>query len=573
MRLLGAPNKAITARRDGPEIPDSSLPHRRPERQSPVFLGDLILNRGIAERPHVKIDKFPWWLVSAVLYGLSWPMPWNVNLSFLAWFALVFLFVSLEKTRGIWPFLGITWGFTFIAYTICSGWFLEIPTNRFLIAVGTVTESFCFPLPFIPFYFIKRRVGFQKSIFILPFLFVIGEWIYCSLEHNLSFLLVAHSQTANLWLIQYADVFGFLSITFWVVLFNVLMYSTLARSGFRLFSSSFLRRAVPSIAVLISLPLIYAAVRNDRIRRLSTDRMKVTMINTRFAPNLKTDEQLVKKLDRIVELTDSVDYCSRQRGERSDVIVWHEGAIPNGNKRDILDFVQTAVNDWGTPLLSGVEHFERFGGTGFGQPVNRVVLFTPHPGSSDSVQFYDKVNLAPGWESIPYLSLFHLAGIRFGNEYKFHKKGDRIRLFDIPGQTRRFTIGTPIYFEQNAPSVWNRMVRLGAEGFIQVSFESWFGKTYFQKQVAYITRLRAIETRHAVARCSNGGLTFFVDPFGRIHSPAPGPESSTTDSIALSEATTYYTRHQNHFPLFCLMLSIGYPVLLITSRKPAASRK
>jgi apolipoprotein N-acyltransferase len=178
------------------------------------------------------------------------------------------------------------------------------------------------------------------------------------------------------------------------------------------------------------------------------------------------------------------------------------------------------------------------------------------------MQYYDKINLAPGWESIPYLSLFHKAGIRFRNEYKFHKKGDRIRLFDIPGQKRRFTVGAPICFEQNAPWLWNRMARLGAEGFIQVSFESWFGKTYFQKQVAYITRLRAIETRRAVARCSNGGLTFFVDPFGRIYSPAPGPESSTTDSIALSKTITFYTRHQNLFPLFCLMLSIGYFILV-----------
>jgi apolipoprotein N-acyltransferase len=171
--------------------------------------------------------------------------------------------------------------------------------------------------------------------------------------------------------------------------------------------------------------------------------------------------------------------------------------------------------------------------------------------------------LAPGWESIPYLSMFHKAGIRFGNEYKFHRKGDRIRLFDIPGQKRHFTVGVPICFEQNAPWLWNRMVRLGAEGFIQVSFESWFGKTYFQKQVAYITRLRAIETRHGVARCSNGGLTFFVDSFGRIYSQAPDSESVTSDSLALSKTVTFFTGHQNLFPLMCLIVSTGYFVFVL----------
>ena len=510
----------------------------------------------------MKLDKFPWWLISAVLYGISWPMPWNANLSFLAWFSLVFLFISLEKAKGFWKFFGIAWGFTFIAYTICSGWFLDIPTNKFLIVIGAMSESMSFPLPFIPYYFIKKQAGFKKSILILPFLFVIGEWVYCSLEHNLSYLLVAHSQTANLWLIQYVDTFGFLAITFWVVLFNVLLYSAFVGSKYRLFSFSFLKRAATSILAMISVPLAYAAVQNHRIHKRSMDRMRITMINTRFAPNPKTNEQAVKNLDRTVELTDSVYYYSKKHGIFRDLYVWHEGAIPLANTRPIRRFVQSAVNDWQTPLLSGIEYYEKFDGTQYNQPVNRVVLFTPNPDSTDRMQYYDKINLAPGWESIPYLSLFHKSGIRFGNEYKFHRKGDRIRLFDIPGQKRHFTVGTPICFEQNAPWLWNRMVRLGAEAFIQVSFESWFGKTYFQKQVAYITRLRAIETRHAVARCSNGGLTFFVDPFGRIYSPARGPESSTTDSIALSKTVSFYTRHQNCFPLFCLMVSIGYLILM-----------
>lgn len=518
----------------------------------------------------MKADKFPWWLAGAVLYGISWPMPWNVNLSFLAWFALVFLFISLEKAKGFWRFFGIAWGFTFISYTICSGWFLDIPTNKFLIVLGALTESFSFPLPFIPYFFIQRRIGFKKSIFILPFLFVIGEWVYCSFEHNLSYLLMAHSQTANLRLIQYADTFGYLSITFWVVLFNALMYSAFVKSRYRPFSPSFLKKAVPSIGVMILIPLIYAAVQDHRIKLLSADRMKVTMINTRFAPNPKTDE---KNLDRTVELTDSVDYYSRKTGERSDVYVWHEGAIPFVNTKPVRSYIQNAVNDWQTPLLSGLEFFEKFNGTDYNQPVNRVVLFTPNPDSTGRMQYYDKISLAPGWESIPYLSIFHKAGIRFGHEYKFHKKGDRVRLFEIPGRTRHFTVGAPICFEQNAPWLWNRMARLGAEGFIQVSFESWFGKTYFQKQVAYITRLRAIETRHSVARCSNGGLTFFVDPFGRIYSPAPGPESSTTGSIALTRTLTFYTRHQNLFPVFCLVICIGYGVFLIGTGNRKRSQK
>jgi apolipoprotein N-acyltransferase len=511
----------------------------------------------------LKTGKFPWWLAGAVLYGISWPMPWNANLSFLAWFALVFLFFSLEKSRGFWRFMGTAWAFTLVAYTICSGWFLDIPTNKVLIGIGALTESFSLPLPFIPFYFIQKKAGFRQSVFILPFLFVLGEWAYCSLEHNLSFLLVAHSQTANLWLIQYADLFGFLSVTFWVILFNSLLYSAIVRSGYNPFSATFIKRAVPAAALMVSVPLAYAVFRHHRLQERPADRMRITMINTRFAPNPKTAALAAKNLDRTVELTDSVDFYSRKAGLDRDLIVWHEGAIPMGNDPAIRRFIQDAVDDWRTPLLSGIEFQEKFENTRYGQPVNRVVLFTPGPLSSDSMQFYDKIGLAPGWESIPYLSLFHKAGIRFRNEHQFHKKGDRIRLFDIPGRTRHFTIGAPVCFEQNISGIWNRMTRLGAEGFVQVSFESWFGKTYFQKQVAYITRLRAIETRRGVARCSNGGLTFFADPFGRIYSRAHGSESAATDDLVLSKTMSFYTLHPGLFPLICGIVSIAAFVLAL----------
>lgn len=500
--------------------------------------------------------KFPIWLIGAILYGLSWPMPWSANLSFLAWFAFVFLFISLKKTKTFWGFWGTVWVFSFIAHTICSGWFLDIPTNKILIIIGAINESLIFPFIFLPFYFIKKKAGFDKTIFVLPFLFVTGEWIYCSLEHNLGYLRVVHSQTANPWLIQYIDLFGSFAVTFWVILFNVLIYRALEKNRYRLISGSFIKRMAVIALVMISLPLVYARYRDQQLKQVKADSISIAMVHTLFPPNPEKSEQELKNLDRTVELADSVDYYSKNRIDRPDLYVWHEGAIPSGNTMSIQRFVQSAVNDWQRPLISGMEHFEKFAGTEAWQRVNRVVLFTPDPDSAAALQCYDKISLAPGWESLPYLSLLHSLGIFLPAEHKFHKKGTEMRLLEVPAGSSRIRVGTPICFEQNVPSIWNRMVLLGAECFVQVSFESWFGNTYFQKQVAYITRLRAIETRHSVARCSNGGLTFFVDPFGRIYAQAPFRESATIGSLALSSELTFYTRHQNLFTMICLIISV-----------------
>lgn len=503
------------------------------------------------------IKKFPLWLIGAILYGISWPMPWSVNLSFLAWFAFVFLFLAIKEADTFWRFWSPTWIFTFIAYTICSGWFLDIPTNKMLIILGAVSESLNFPTAFIPLYFLKRRIGFNKALWALPFLFVISEWLYGSLEHYLGYLMVVHSQTANPWLIQYVDLFGYLSVTFWVIGFNVLIYRALAKSSYRVCSTVFFKRlAIISLAML-SLPLIYAWRRNIQLGQERSDAITISMIHTMFAPK-PTEEQMLKQLDRTVELTDSLDYYDKKKNKHSDLYVWHEGAIPSGNTKGIQNFVQGAVNDWQIPLLSGMEYYERYQDTRLWQPVNRVVLFPVPMDSTSELPFYDKIILAPGWEGIPYLSVLKKLGVHFPDENTYKRKGEQIRLFTLTVNNRQVKIGTPICFEQDAPFLWNKMVLLGADCFVQVSFESWFGQTYFQKQVGYITRLRAIETRHSIARCSNGGLTFFVDAFGRIYAPAPRSESVTTARVALSRTVTFYTRHQYLFPMICLLVSIGF---------------
>ena len=233
------------------------------------------------------------------------------------------------------------------------------------------------------------------------------------------------------------------------------------------------------------------------------------------------------------------------------------------NTKPIRSFVQSAVNDWQTPLLSGIEYYEKFDGTKYNQPVNRVVLFIPNPDSTEHMQYYDKINLAPGWESIPYLSLFHKAGIRFGNEYKFHRKGDRIRLFDIPGQKRHFTVGAPICFEQNAPWLWNRMVRLGAEAFHSGVVRELVRKNLFPEAGG----LHHPAPGDRDPACGGPVLEWRIDVFrGSVRQDIfPGARPGIFDNRFHRAFRTVHVLHaaSKSFPVFCLVISIGYGVRLL----------
>ena len=158
--------------------------------------------------------------------------------------------------------------------------------------------------------------------------------------------------------------------------------------------------------------------------------------------------------------------------------------------------------------------------------------------SQNKFQHYDKVHLAPGNEKIPWHQfLVKLPGFPVAiNDSSWLKSGGQIQLIELQLQNgRKVKMGTPICLEQNYPAVWSEMTRGGAGFFVQLSYESWWTVRYFKTQMANIARLRCIETRRSIARCSNGGITEFIDGYGKIQSRAKPGEGCLTANLSLNK--------------------------------------
>src|SRR6185437_2533193 len=76
--------------------------------------------------------------------------------------------------------------------------------------------------------------------------------------------------------------------------------------------------------------------------------------------------------------------------------------------------------------------------------------------------------------------------------------------------------GTVICFESGFPSITRAMARHGAELLIEISDDTWFGRTAAAEQHAAMAPLRAIETRRALARATTTGISTLVDERGRV---------------------------------------------------------
>lgn len=511
---------------------------------------------------------FPLWLLAALLFGFSWSMFFDVNLAFLAWFAFMPLFIELEKKETFWSFYGTACLFSVTAYLIIGHGSLVIAAKQWLIFLAALDELFMPTVSFALLYPFKKRFGFNKALLLFPFIISLWEWIYQKFEHTFSYPMLSHSQSNNVMFVQYIDIFGVWSIACWVMLFNVLLF-LLYKKVSPNFSPLKIMKGLAGISAFMILPVLsYYVIRYNYVNENRTGEINITLIKTDFdllgKPGETKYEKAVREVERLTFLTDSIDYEFNLRSFKSDLYVWYEGAVDFGNQKIFTDFIDTAVNDWQTPLLTGMQILPENTYPEDKRLVNRAALFHINENTKTELQYYDKVRLSPGHERIPYHELLaKLPGFPVPlNSPAFFKNADSVSLIELKTQGgRKVKLGTPICLEQHYSYIWSDMAEAGAECFVQLGFESWWSVPYFLKQIDNIVRLRCIETRRSLARCVNGGMTGFIDPLGNIYAETDKREGTVTASIFLYSDVTFFSRHQYIFPVLCTLLILSGTIL------------
>jgi apolipoprotein N-acyltransferase len=507
------------------------------------------------------IRKPPNWLTSAILYGFSWCMFFDLNLSFLAWFAYVPLFFDLEKRNTFLGFYKTALLFSVVAYLIICHGFLFTADKHLLVFAGSAIELLMSSFVFILLYPFKKKFGFTRALILFPFIMALWEMAYQWLDHSYGYLMLSHSQCQNTWLIQFIDLFGVWSIASWVMGFNILLFFTFKKSKGSYFTFSFFRKISLICCLMFLPPLGYSLIRHLQIDGQNRQQINVTLIYTNFGIwEIPTYEEYVTRIERLTFLTDSVDYELKSRNLSSELYVWPEGAVDFGNDSMFYSFIDTAVRDWQTPLLAGMQIIPENATASDRRRVNRATLISPGI-SQNEFQHYDKVHLAPGTEKIPYhRCLLKIPGFPVSlYDSSYLKGGNKIQLIELQLQNgSNVKMGTPICMEQNYPEIWAEMARKGAGFFVQLSFESWWNARYFKTQMANITRLRCIETRRSAGRCSNGGTTEFIDCYGNIRSQAKQAEGCLTADLMVNTELTVFSRYPWNYMVICFTLIAGF---------------
>ena len=475
--------------------------------------------------------------VSAVLLSLI-HVPANISL--LAWIAIVPFILACSPKTG----LGILFSSCFVIAT-CY-WLGNLYWIRPVTPLGWL--AFCFYTALLwPVLAVALRFCRIKRIplfLAVPVLFVGAERLQGLFLGGFFWRFLAHSQYANITLIQIADIFGAAGLSFLIAMVNGLLAELILDARERkLFKvSNFVKTAMVCFAVAAT--IVYGRWRINQSDEFVESGPLVASVQSNVPQSVK---QSFQSSDEILEQLLQESGGAAEAGPV--LIVWPETMVqatldprllrrlsPAYHCKIVDEKLKEHAKDTAFVLVGG------YGGTpliredltiDFAKRYNSAFLYRPD--GTIARQQYSKIHLVAFGEFVPFEKscpwLYNLLMGLTPYDYDYTlDAGEEYTVFEIAGTERQvYKFGVMICYEDAVPAIARRFA-LDSQGqkqldwLVNISNDGWFvrskeGQLFPSTELAQHTAVcvfRAVETRLAVLRSVNTGISCLIDTLGRV---------------------------------------------------------
>ncbi len=448
--------------------------------------------------------------------------------------------------------------------------------DPYLMVSGTLlilAHPMFMALPMLVWHSVRKTLGVPRALFCFPFIWVAFEYAHASTQLSFPWLSLGYSMSYDLDAIQMASLGGVYLVTFWLVVLNALVFALLARAiaGGGGDSGAFARKAFLILAAYAVPYMIAPATGSGTPVRGEEREVSVALVQPNIDPFEKWSGAAAGQFAVLRRYTDSL--ITGVSGAGPDMLVWPETAVPYyilaPENAERFDALKRYVDSTRIPLLSGIPDLVSYSDPSKAPPdAKRLGDGTPYetfnssmlllPGS-DIVQKFAKSILVPFAERVPYSDILgFLNAARWNFGLGGWSVGRDTALYRLPlggGDTLRFA--NMICYESVYPGYVAGLTRRGAAFLTVVTNDSWWGNTSGPYQHRQFAVLRAVENRRWVAQCANGGLSFMIDPSGRVTGETRMfTAGGLAGTIRSRTGLSFYTAHGDWFAEICLVLSI-----------------
>lgn len=343
-----------------------------------------------------------------------------------------------------------------------------------------------------------------NTLYLAPFIWVSLEFARSHVFTGFPWELVGYSQYKNLYVIQIADITGVYGVSFLIMLINCVIFDLLSNFD-RKMSSIFKKDRLFVLGILL-IVLVYGLFKVDGENHKDAHKKHIAI--GLIQPNIEQDV----KWDEVyrAHTMDILKRLSQESAESGlDLVVWPETATPFYFQSDPLysPIIKALAQETGASFVLGSPAYRRIkeGEVSF---YNSAFLISCDGRIHGR---YDKVHLVPFGEYVPLKKILPFVS-KLTEGAGDLTPGSSIHNLTVRG----YQFGILICYESIFPDLVRKFTKGGAHFLVNITNDSWYGKTAAPYQHVSMATLRAVENRVYIGRAANTGISAIIDPTGRI---------------------------------------------------------
>ncbi|MBA4147819.1 MAG: apolipoprotein N-acyltransferase [Verrucomicrobia bacterium] len=522
-------------------------------------------------------------VIAGIIYTAAFP---KIGIAGLAWVAPGLILFAARGTSGRQAFK-IGWLAGFSGWMVMLYWLLFIPYRWMGIPFGpalgwVVLSAFlglytgiwvllCQRIQSLRFN-VQGSTWLQRASWALlcAILWVTMEMIQARFLSGFPWMLLGTSQHKMTPLIQIASVTGVYGVGFVIVWFSVSLLNAInvlinKPTSYRsLMAEVFL----PLLVVVSLVTWGFSRITRSITADGSVPRtIRIALVQPSIPQEVIWDEGAIpERFEQLMRVSEAALI------EKPDLLVWPEAAMPGFSVEHFTAITNMIVQNkvW---MILGADDAERKleGGLDDLDFFNASFLFNPE---GDYVASYRKLRLVMFGEYVPFTRwlpfLRWFTPVQGG--FTPGKGPVQFQMSELGAQTTVL-----ICFEDVFPHHTRRYVEGDSDFLLNLTNDGWFGRSAAQWQHAMTALFRAVENGTPLVRCTNNGLTCWIDEFGRLREflgQKTGDVYSAGYLICKVPAgkkyeRTFYNRHGDWFGWACVATGLlTFTPLLVRRRKP-----
>ena len=507
-----------------------------------------------------------WGLV--MLFAVMMSVPFLVpHTGFIALFGIVPLLcmdriATLTEKKRVWIYhysAFVLWN-AITTFWVCNA---TVGGGIFAVLANSLQMSTIFGL---------FRLSKKKFTGTLPYIFLMVTWIawerfYFDAEISWPWLVLGNSFARTTWAIQWYEFTGSLGGSLWIWLTNLGIFGLLVSLSDGSWSTWNMKAKSAAVigmtALLIAPPAISGAIGKEYKDSMHAEEMlDVLIVQPNIDPYNKFQALTQAQQNAILEgmITKELEYRKNDSTAAPLLVL-----TPETFTSDIIVGQYERSRTWRrfTALLESYPNVNMlFGASAYdyinsqeapsytARDLGHGLWVESHNSAlmidgSRRTEIFHKSKLVVAVEHTPYPRFFCPIDNMLGGVMGRCVGQDEITLLNVEDiEGHKTPIGCAVCYESVYGEYYTDYIRKGARAMTIITNDAWWGDTPGYRQHLSYASLRAIETRRAIARCANTGISAIISPSGEIMQPTPWWEQAVIKGqIPLRDDITFFVSH------------------------------